>query len=279
MNDPAVPQVRLAVSLHCADDESRSALLPANRRYGGLEELMTTLRDYIEQTGRRVTLEWALIEGQNDDVETARKLGRLIQRYRLRSDMVHVNVIPLNPTGGFAEGRPSQRSRVDAFCATLEQEFTIACTPRVRRGIDIDAGCGQLKAKVLEKEKRLLISLSEEPRVGVYEAIDEKLEAEVSNLRVWQGDDAEESLYEELSQLSSDTSFRATQIGVHFESDDYEDPELTDLEDQREASRLIALVTGTAIDSSILGDVKKPRNTSSRKPVSVRRSPSSGPGA
>jgi 23S rRNA (adenine2503-C2)-methyltransferase len=149
-NDPDMPQVKLAVSLHSADDDERSALLPANRKNGGLSELMTVLHEYIETTNRRITLEWALIAGTNDDVDTARKLGSLVQKYNLRSDMVHVNVIPLNPTQKYA-GKPSRRNAVEAFCACLIREFGISCTPRVRRGIDIDAGCGQLKSKIQRK--------------------------------------------------------------------------------------------------------------------------------
>jgi 23S rRNA (adenine2503-C2)-methyltransferase len=99
------PNVRLAVSLHSASDAERSALLPANRRNGGLAALMQALQEYIATTGKRITLEWALIAGRNDDTATARQLGQLITRHRLRRDMVHVNVIPLNPTGDYG-GRP-----------------------------------------------------------------------------------------------------------------------------------------------------------------------------
>ena len=137
-----MPPVRLAVSLHCATDEERSALLPANKRYGGLDELMGAIKDYQEKSGSRVTLEWALIEGTNDSVAVARTLGQLVSRHGLRRDMVHVNVIPLNPTGGYG-GSPSGRTRVNLFCQTLEEEYGIKATPRVRRGIDIDAGCGK----------------------------------------------------------------------------------------------------------------------------------------
>uniref|UniRef100_A0A6T8J7A6 Radical SAM core domain-containing protein n=1 Tax=Proboscia inermis TaxID=420281 RepID=A0A6T8J7A6_9STRA len=146
-------QIRLAVSLHCSDDEARTKLLPANARYGGLEKLMDAVKEYIEVTKRRITFEWALIDGQNDSADVARSLGRLIKRHGLRRDFVHVNLIPLNPTGGFEGGRPSQRKRVDGFVKVLVEEFGISATPRVRRGIDINAGCGQLKAKVMKKEK------------------------------------------------------------------------------------------------------------------------------
>jgi len=148
-----VLQVRLAVSLHCAEDGERTALLPANARYGGLDELMGAIHEYISVTKRRVTFEWALIEGENDTPEVARSIGRLLKRFGIRKDMIHVNLIPLNPTGGF-KGGPSGKGRVDEFVRVLEKEFGISATPRVRRGIDIEAGCGQLKAAVKKKEER-----------------------------------------------------------------------------------------------------------------------------
>lgn len=77
-------QIRLALSLHCATDEERSSLLPANRRYGGLDELMTTIREYIEVKKMRVTFEWALIEGENDSRDVARTLGHLLKRHGIR---------------------------------------------------------------------------------------------------------------------------------------------------------------------------------------------------
>jgi 23S rRNA (adenine2503-C2)-methyltransferase len=141
-------QVKLAVSLHCASDEERSKLIPANERYGGLTELLTSIQEYTEKTKRRITFEWALIDGQNDSPEVARTLGRLLTHgeTQIRRDLIHINVIPLNPTGGY-RGTPTARARVDAFLKVLTDEFHISATPRVRRGIDIDAGCGQLKAK------------------------------------------------------------------------------------------------------------------------------------
>ena len=153
IHDKDMPQVRLAVSLHSGNDKDRSALIPANQRNGGLDALFDALDEYISTTGRRITLEWALIAGENDTVPAARQLGDLITKvYNLRRDMVHINVIPLNKTGEYG-GRPSQRQAVDTFCATLQNEYRVACTPRVRRGIDIDAGCGQLKSKVDRENK------------------------------------------------------------------------------------------------------------------------------
>jgi 23S rRNA (adenine2503-C2)-methyltransferase len=140
-------QVKLAISLHAATDEERSALLPVNRRYP-LSELMEACRYYIEKTGRRVTFEWTAIQGQNDTPEQAHALGKL-----LKGMLCHVNIIPLNPTGGYVYG-PSAAERIDRFVAILE-EYGVPATVRVRRGIDINAGCGQLKAEVLRRQRRV----------------------------------------------------------------------------------------------------------------------------
>lgn len=140
-------QVGLAVSLHAATDEERSRLIPANRRWD-IAELMDTLRYYIEKTGRQVTIEWALIAGENDTTEQAQRLGQLLQGM-----LVHVNLIPLNPTAGYG-GTPSSRARVAAFQDTLSR-YGVSSTVRVRRGIDIQAGCGQLRDRVvLDRARR-----------------------------------------------------------------------------------------------------------------------------
>ena len=143
-------QFNLAVSLHAASDAERDALMPANRRFGGLRELMESVRFYVGETGRRVTFEWALIAGRNDDRPTARQFGELLAEYDLDRGRSHVNVIPLNETGGF-RGSPASRSAVGAFCDELGSVGGVSVTPRVRRGIDIDAGCGQLTAEVLRR--------------------------------------------------------------------------------------------------------------------------------
>lgn len=137
-------QIGLAISLHAATDEERSKLLPVNKRWP-LEELIEAVRYYIDQTGRRVTFEWALIARENDTPEQAHQLGQLLQGLKC-----HVNLIPLNPTTGYT-GRPSDPARVEAFQAVL-QSYGIGSTVRVRRGIDIQAGCGQLKAEVLQRK-------------------------------------------------------------------------------------------------------------------------------
>ena len=142
-------QVNLAVSLHAGTDELRNKLVPINARYP-LSELTEATRDYIHITNRRVSFEWALIEGVNDTIDQAHALVNVVrQTYdprRERRHMLHVNMIPLNPTNGY-DGLASQRDRIAKFCAVLDAAG-VPNSVRVRRGIDIAAGCGQLKAKV-----------------------------------------------------------------------------------------------------------------------------------
>jgi len=129
-------QVNLAISLHAADDSERLAIMPVNKKYK-IEDVIEACKYYIEQTHRRVTFEWALINGVNDTPEVAKKLAS-----RLRGLLCHVNAIPLNPTAGY-DGHATDRQRAEKFKETLEQAG-VPCTIRMRRGIDINAGCGQL---------------------------------------------------------------------------------------------------------------------------------------
>ncbi len=134
-------QVKLAISLHAATDKARSALLPVNRRWP-IAEVLDACRYYIDKTGRRVSFEWALIRGQTDTPQQAQALGHL-----LKGMLCHVNAIPLNPTGAY-HGGPSSVEAAEQFVAILA-DYGVPATVRVRRGIDIDAGCGQLKASVI----------------------------------------------------------------------------------------------------------------------------------
>jgi 23S rRNA (adenine2503-C2)-methyltransferase len=136
-------QINLAVSLHAADNELRQSMLPINKKYP-VEELMASCKDYIEQTHRRITFEWALIEGVNDTPEQAQKLGKLLRSLRSQDGtlLVHVNAIPLNPTREY-QGKATSHERASIFQLEL-QKLGIPCTIRIRRGIDIQAGCGQL---------------------------------------------------------------------------------------------------------------------------------------
>ena len=133
-------QVNLAVSLHAATDDLRDQLVPINKRYP-LRDLVQACRAYVEATHRRLSFEWALIDGVNDNPAQARALAQLVRQ--LPRGLAHVNLIPLNPTRGYA-GAASRRERIAAFRAELERH-AISHTLRVRRGIDIHAGCGQLR--------------------------------------------------------------------------------------------------------------------------------------
>lgn len=132
-------QINLAISLHAANDDQRLALLPINKKYP-LSELMPACREYVETTSRRLTFEWALIQDVNDSPDHARELGHL-----LKGLLCHVNIIPLNPTRKYS-GRATTHLRAQAFKAELDR-MGIPCTIRTRRGIDIQAGCGQLASE------------------------------------------------------------------------------------------------------------------------------------
>jgi len=135
-------QINLAVSLHAANDALRSSMMPINRRYP-LKDLITAVRSYTETTGRRVTFEWALIQDVNDGEKDAIELANL-----LKGILCHVNIIPLNPTRNF-NGKATTHERAVAFKQALESRG-IPCTIRLRRGIDIQAGCGQLASRPVE---------------------------------------------------------------------------------------------------------------------------------
>jgi 23S rRNA (adenine2503-C2)-methyltransferase len=138
-------QVNLAVSLHAATDDLRDRLVPINIRYP-LKDVVRATRAYIQKTNRRVSYEWALIDGVNDTRDQAQALAELVKETNPRNvNLVHVNMIPLNPTGGY-RGHASDRERRQGFRDVLDRAG-VPNTLRVRRGIDIAAGCGQLKAE------------------------------------------------------------------------------------------------------------------------------------
>lgn len=130
--------VNLAVSLHVANDAERDELVPINRRYP-LAVLAEACADYVDATHRRLSFEWALIDGVNDTDRHARELADYARPLR-----AHVNLIPLNPTPGYAV-RGTPPGRVRAFADRLGDLGTNA-TIRRTRGTDIDAACGQLRA-------------------------------------------------------------------------------------------------------------------------------------
>ncbi len=133
-------QVNLAVSLHAANNELRDELVPINKRYP-LEALMDTCADYLLAKGRRLSFEWALIDGVNDRDTDARELAALCRGLPLPA---HVNIIPLNPTPGYLT-RGTTLGRVHEFRDRLES-LGVNATVRRNRGTDIDAACGQLAA-------------------------------------------------------------------------------------------------------------------------------------
>jgi 23S rRNA (adenine2503-C2)-methyltransferase len=129
-------QIGLAVSLHAADDETRTRLMPINRKYP-LDELMAGLRAYPLPKRRRIFIEYTLVSGKNDDLQEAHKVARL-----LRDLPVKINLIPMNSIEASPLGAP-EMARVYAFQQVLiDHGYT--CFVRKRRGDDVAAACGQL---------------------------------------------------------------------------------------------------------------------------------------
>ena len=129
----------LAVSLHAADDALRDELVPINRRYP-LDVLVDACRQYLGHRNRRLSFEWAMIDGVNDRPADASRLATIARELR-----AHVNLIPLNPTGDYpAHGSPL--ARVHEFRDRLEG-LGVNATVRRNRGTDIAAACGQLRAR------------------------------------------------------------------------------------------------------------------------------------
>jgi 23S rRNA (adenine2503-C2)-methyltransferase len=150
--------VTLAVSLHAPDDELRSSMVPLNRRYP-INTVLDAAREYAAIKGRRVTFEYACIAGVNDLPEQAEVLaGRLTG---LRGG-AHVNLIPLNPTGAFS-GRAPDRERINRFAARLAAAG-VTVTVRRNRGVDIDAACGQLRAREAAKSAEVSVRTGTEGR-------------------------------------------------------------------------------------------------------------------
>ena len=131
------PQVNLAVSLHAPNQKLREQTMPVARKYG-YDDLMKACREYTELTGRRITFEYAVIDGVNDSAACANELAS-----RLKGWLTHVNLIPLNEVRG-REYKTANGKRVAAFKTILENNG-VAVTVRRTLGSDIDAACGQLR--------------------------------------------------------------------------------------------------------------------------------------
>ena len=138
--------VTLSLSLHAPNDEIRRQIMPVANAYS-YEEVLTACKYYIEQTGRRVIFEYALIKNLNSDVRHAEELAR-----RLRGMRCHVNLIPLNDVKERKLEAPDRRT-VDAFLKRLELKH-ISATVRREMGADIEGACGQLRRKVLDGQDK-----------------------------------------------------------------------------------------------------------------------------
>ncbi len=139
-------QVNLAVSLHAPDDVLRAKLMPIARRYP-LAELLAACREYGDKTGRRVSFEYILIDGVNSSPAQARQLAALLEGL-----LCHVNLIPMNPIAE-SPWRPPSREVVLVFERELARRG-IATTVRLERGVEIQAACGQLRARQAGETKK-----------------------------------------------------------------------------------------------------------------------------
>ncbi len=142
-------QISLAISIHAPNDTLRSKLMPVNRRYP-LEDLIKACKYYVDKTGRRITFEYALMGGENDQQEHAEELAQLLKE---NVPLCHVNLIPVNFV---VERKFTRTSRDDIFnFQRVLERNKINATIRREQGSDIAAACGQLRAKHMPKEKRM----------------------------------------------------------------------------------------------------------------------------
>lgn len=144
-------QFRLAISLHAPTEELREKLIPIEKKHP-LPQLMESLDRFEQAGGRRITFEYVMIAGVNDELEHARQLAQLVKRFQ-----AHVNLIPYNPIPG-PEWRPSPPERLRAFAELLESSG-VPATVRSPRGRDIAAACGQLRAEHATKPPKPYLTL------------------------------------------------------------------------------------------------------------------------
>jgi 23S rRNA (adenine2503-C2)-methyltransferase len=148
-----LPQVNLAISLHAAHDELRDELVPINRKWP-IADVLGAGRSFAERTGRRVSLEYVMIDGINDGPAEAHRLAILASGW-----LCHVNLIPLNPTPA-APWSGTPREGIDRFAAIL-RGAGVATTVRDTRGRSIEAACGQLHAQLTRRAVRERAALPE----------------------------------------------------------------------------------------------------------------------
>ena len=137
-------QVNLAVSIHAPDNKTRSETVPINDKYP-IEDLIEACKKYIEATNRKVFFEYVLLSGQNDSEDHANKLGRLLQPL-----LCHLNLIPVNPTIS-SDYERSRSEKIKKFRKIISN-YDVPSTIRMEKGIDINAGCGQLKSEFIYLE-------------------------------------------------------------------------------------------------------------------------------
>jgi 23S rRNA (adenine2503-C2)-methyltransferase len=133
-------QIRLAISLHGGDDDTRRKIMPINDRYS-VEELLLACEQFIEERKKMITLEYILIKGINDDLKQAELLGKHAKRLHAK-----INLIPYNSVDGLEWERPS-KEQIIAFKQKVEMESPPRVTLRMEKGHDIEAACGQLRLR------------------------------------------------------------------------------------------------------------------------------------
>ena len=138
--------ITLSVSLHAPNDAIRNQIMPINKRWN-VEALLNACRDYQKATKRRISFEYALMEGLNDSPACAKELAK-----RLKGMLCHINLIPANPVKERGFKRPD-KAGVQRFQAALEKEGLVV-TVRRTLGADISASCGQLRKKVQDNNLR-----------------------------------------------------------------------------------------------------------------------------
>ena len=144
--------ITLSISLHAPDDETRSAIMPINNRFG-VDALLSAGRSYYAQTGRGISFEYTLIAGKNDSPQNAEKLARVLNgklRSRTETMPIHVNLIPVNEVSETGFQRSGAKA-IKEFARVLESRG-IRATVRRRLGADINASCGQLRRETLQEK-------------------------------------------------------------------------------------------------------------------------------
>jgi 23S rRNA (adenine2503-C2)-methyltransferase len=137
--------ITLSISLHAPNDAIRDSMMRVNKKWN-IATLIKACKDYIKVTGRRISFEYAVVDGVNNSDDNARELAKL-----LKGMLCHVNLIPVNPVKENTYKKPD-RKRLEHFCKLLN-DLGINTTIRRTLGSDIDASCGQLRGKALEESK------------------------------------------------------------------------------------------------------------------------------